>query len=142
MFFMTLCALILMDVKKMNINLISSKKLAYLGDAVYELMIRTYLIKERTNDLNKLQEMKIKYVSARNQALMLDYLIENDLIMQEEIRFIKKARNLKVSSKPKNTDVITYKKATAIEALFGKLYLENNLKRIEELTNLIIKKGD
>lgn len=126
----------------MNTDIINPKVLAYIGDAVYEIMIRSYLLKVKTNDLNKLQTLKIKYVSAKNQALILDDLINNNLLNEEELQTVKRARNTKVSSKPKNTDIITYKKATALEALFGKLYLEENLKRIEELKNIILNKGD
>ena len=126
----------------MNTDIINPKVLAYIGDAVYEVMIRSYLLKVKTNDLNKLQTLKIKYVSAKNQALILDDLINNNLLNEEELQTVKRARNTKVSSKPKNTDIITYKKATALEALFGKLYLEEDLKRIEELKNIILNKGD
>lgn len=126
----------------MNTDIINPKVLAYIGDAVYEVMIRSYLLKIKTNDLNKLQTLKIKYVSAKNQALILDDLINNNLLNEEELQTVKRARNTKVSSKPKNTDIITYKKATALEALFGKLYLEEDLKRIEELKNIILNKGD
>ena len=126
----------------MNTDIINPKVLAYIGDAVYEIMIRSYLLKVKTNDLNKLQSLKIKYVSAKNQALILDDLINNNLLNEEELQTVKRARNTKVSSKPKNTDIITYKKATALEALFGKLYLEEDLKRIEELKNIILNKGD
>ncbi len=128
--------------EKMNTDIINPKVLAYIGDAVYEVMIRSYLLKIKTNDLNKLQTLKIKYVSAKNQALILDDLINNNLLNEEELQTVKRARNTKVSSKPKNTDIITYKKATALEALFGKLYLEEDLKRIEELKNIILNKGD
>ena len=126
----------------MNTDIINPKVLAYIGDAVYEVMIRSYLLKIKTNDLNKLQTLKIKYVSAKNQALILDDLINNNWLNEEELQTVKRARNTKVSSKPKNTDIITYKKATALEALFGKLYLEEDLKRIEELKNIILNKGD
>lgn len=126
----------------MNTDIINPKVLAYIGDAVYEVMIRSYLLKIKTNDLNKLQTLKIKYVSAKNQALILDDLINNNLLNEEELQTVKRARNTKVSSKPKNTDIITYKKATALEALFGELYLEEDLKRIEELKNIILNKGD
>lgn len=121
----------------MDVNLISSKKLAYLGDAVYELMVRSYLFNTNTNDLNKLHRLKVGYVSAKNQALALDYLLENNLVSLEEQSVIKRARNTKLSSKPRHTNVLTYKKSTALEALFGYLYLTSNTERIRKLAGII-----
>ncbi len=139
MFFTFLCVLILLDVKKMDIN---SKVLAFIGDAVYEVMIRSYLLKMKTNDVNKLETLKVKYVSAKSQALILDDLINKNVFNEKELSIIKRARNTKLSSKPKNTDIITYKKATALEALIGYLYIKKDFKRMDEIKNLIVDKGD
>lgn len=139
MFFTFLCVLILLDVKKMDIN---SKVLAFIGDAVYEVMIRSYLLKMKTNDVNKLETLKVKYVSAKSQALILDDLINKNVFNENELSIIKRARNTKLSSKPKNTDIITYKKATALEALVGYLYIKKDFKRMDEIKNLIVDKGD
>ena len=139
MFFTFLCVLILLDVKKMDIN---SKVLAFIGDAVYEVMIRSYLFKMKTNDVNKLETLKVKYVSAKSQALILDDLINKNVFNEKELSIIKRARNTKLSSKPKNTDIITYKKATALEALIGYLYIKKDFKRMDEIKNLIVDKGD
>ena len=139
MFFTFLCVLILLDVKKMDIN---SKVLAFIGDAVYEVMIRSYLLKMKTNDVNKLETLKVKYVSAKSQALILDDLINKNVFSEKELSIIKRARNTKLSSKPKNTDIITYKKATALEALIGYLYIKKDFKRMDEIKNLIVDKGD
>ncbi len=139
MFFTFLCVLILLDVKKMDIN---SKVLAFIGDAVYEVMIRSYLLKMKTNDVNKLETLKVKYVSAKSQALILDDLINKNVFNENELSIIKRARNTKLSSKPKNTDIITYKKATALEALIGYLYIKKDFKRMDEIKNLIVDKGD
>ncbi len=139
MFFTFLCVLILLDVKKMDIN---SKVLAFIGDAVYEVMIRSYLLKMKTNDVNKLETLKVKYVSAKSQALILDDLINKNVFSENELSIIKRARNTKLSSKPKNTDIITYKKATALEALIGYLYIKKDFKRMDEIKNLIVDKGD
>lgn len=139
MFFTFLCVLILLDVKKMDIN---SKVLAFIGDAVYEVMIRSYLLKMKTNDVNKLETLKVKYVSAKSQALILDDLINKNVFNENELSIIKRARNTKLSSKPKNTDIITYKKATALEALIGYLYIKKDFKKMDEIKNLIVDKGD
>ncbi|HIU40516.1 MAG TPA: ribonuclease III [Candidatus Aphodocola excrementigallinarum] len=121
---------------------INSKVLAFIGDAVYEVMIRSYLLKMKTNDVNKLETLKVKYVSAKSQALILDDLINKNVFSENELSIIKRARNTKLSSKPKNTDIITYKKATALEALIGYLYIKKDFKRMDEIKNLIVDKGD
>lgn len=110
--------------------------LAYIGDAIYELNIREYLIKQGLIKVNYLQTEAIKYVSAKAQAKFLKEMIEKDFFNEEELDIIKKARNHK-SHKMKSTDIVTYKHATALEALIGYLYYQNNIKRIDEIMNYI-----
>ena len=118
----------------MNINEINAGSLAYVGDAIYELIIRKYLISIKLNNVNKLQNEAIKYVSAKAQAKFLDKIIDANILTKEELSTVSRARNYKPNSKPKNTDIKTYKKATALEALFGMLYLSNNKDRLEIIT--------
>ena len=123
----------------MNTNLINPLVLAYIGDAVYELEIRKKLIERKINKVNDLQKECVKYVSAKGQAEYIDKFINNDILSQEEIDVYKRARNTKVNSHPHNTDIIIYKKATGLEAVFGYLYLVNNIDRIKELINYIME---
>ena len=120
----------------MDVNTINSLNLAYLGDAVYELYIRSFLIKKNLK-VNELQQESIKYVSAKNQAKFLDKLIENNILTNEEIIVVKRARNHK-SHPSKTTDIITYKKSTGLEALIGYLKIINNTNRIEEIMKYIV----
>ena len=115
----------------MDVNTINSLSLAYLGDAVYELYIRQYLL-NKNKKVNELQTESIKYVSAKNQSKYLDKLIENNLLTEEEMTIVKRARNHK-SHSSKSVDIITYKKSTGLEALIGYLKLTNNNKRVEEI---------
>ena len=123
----------------MNINEINAGSLAYVGDAIYELIIRKYLISIKLNNVNKLQNEAIKYVSAKAQAKFLDKIIDANILTKEELSTVSRARNYKPNSKPKNTDIKTYKKATALEALFGMLYLSNNKDRLEIITKKILE---
>ena len=123
----------------MNTNLINPLVLAYIGDAVYELEIRKKLIERKINKVNDLQKKCVKYVSAKGQAEYIDKFINDDILSQEEIDVYKRARNTKVNSHPHNTDIIIYKKATGLEAVFGYLYLVNNIDRIKELINYIME---
>lgn len=115
----------------------NSLVLAYIGDSVYELYIRKYLIEKGITKVKDLQSESIKYVSAKSQARFLDILLDNNMFNEDEIDVIKRARNNKGTSHPKNTDIITYKHATALEAIIGYLYLNNNIERIEKIMNYI-----
>lgn len=122
----------------MNIDQINSLVLAYLGDSVYELLIREYFIKQNINKVNNLQNKVVKYVSAKAQSKYINYFLENNLLSEEEIDVVKRGRNTKVFSHPKNTDILTYKWATALECLFGYLYIKEEKERINELINIIL----
>ena len=122
-----------MKTKEVN-NLV----LAYLGDTVYENYIRLYLIGKGINHVKELQEESLKYVSAKSQARILKELINNNIFTQEELEIIKRGRNSKTNSHPKNTDIITYKEATSLETLIGYLKLENKEERIKEIMNNIV----
>lgn len=122
----------------MNIKEINVGVLAYVGDAVYEVEIRNYLIGRKINNVNELQKQATSYVSAVAQAKILEKLLSINILTEKELSTIYRARNYKPNSKPKHTDIKTYKKATALEALFGMLYLEDNTKRIKEIMKEII----
>lgn len=120
---------------------INSLVLAYLGDTIYEDYIREYLIKKGIRNVNELQQEAIKYVSAKSQAKFIKELINKDFFNDEEIKIIKRARNHKNNSHPKNCDIVTYKYATGFEALIGYLKLENKISRINEIINEILKEN-
>ncbi len=80
----------------------------------------------------------MNYVSAKNQARFLEELMNEDFFDEEEISIIKRARNHKGVSHPKNCDIVTYKHATALEALIGYLKLEKRNDRIEIIMNRIL----
>ncbi len=126
-------------VKEMNTDEINVITLAYLGDAVYELFIREYLIKKGIAKVTDLQTEAIRYVSAKKQSEFLTSLIEKDFFDEFEITIIKRGRNYKRDSHPKNTDIITYKMSTGLECLIGYLYLNNKIDRIKQIMNMIVR---
>ncbi len=121
-----------------NINEINVLVLAYLGDNVYEYYIRKFLINKKIGSVNELQKNSINYVSAINQSKFLLCLLEKGFFYDFEIDIIKRARNHKGTSHPKNCDIVTYKHATALEALIGYLELQGNRIRIEEIMSAIL----
>lgn len=112
--------------------------LAYLGDTVYENYVRHYLISLGINHVNDLQTKAVEYVSAKKQAQYLQSLLEQDFFSEEELSVIKRARNYKSNSHPKNCDIVTYKHATALEAVIGYLELSNKKERIESIMEYIL----
>ncbi len=105
--------------------------LAFLGDAVYETYVRNHLIQTMPADADKLHRAAVKYVRAEAQAGAMKQLLNN--LSEEELGLVKRARNKKISTKPKNADPVLYKWATAFEALIGYLYLSDSRARMEEI---------
>lgn len=124
-------------VRGMNTKMINVITLAYLGDAVYEVYVRNYLIKKGIAKVEELQKEAINLVSAKSQSRILNYLIDNNILNEEEIDIVKRGRNYKRDSHPKNTDIVTYKMATGFESLIGYLYLENYIDRLNEIIDII-----
>ena len=118
----------------------NSLTLAYLGDAIYELKIRDFLIKKGITKVNNLQHEAINYVSAKNQSKYLEIILKE--LKEDELIIMNRARNHKGSRHPKNVDIITYKYATAFEAIFGYLYLNKSENRIDELISIITKEDN
>ena len=109
----------MIDTKNRNVLV-----LAYIGDAVYETYIRTYLINKSYSKVNELYKESIKYVSAKAQAEFIKQLL-------------KRARNHK-SHNNKSTDIVTYKNATSLEAIIGYHYLNKNEERVKEIMSFIL----
>ena len=112
--------------------------LAYLGDTIYENYIRRFLINRGIGNVNDLQKEAVNYVSAKSQANYLTKMIDSNFLTDEEIVIVKRARNYKTTSHPKNCDIVTYKYATGLESLIGYLEMENKRDRIDEIMNFIL----
>lgn len=122
----------------MNVLEINVLVLAYLGDTIYENYVRRFLINKGIGNVNDLQTESINYVSAKAQAKFLTEFVEKDFFIEEELSVIKRARNYKSNSHPKNCDIITYKHATGLEALIGYLELLGRRERIDEIMKNIL----
>lgn len=120
-----------LDEKQLN-----SLALAYMGDAVFEIYVRHHLLQAGQVKPNQLHREATKFVSAKAQASILFYLMDQDLLTEYEMAVVKRGRNAKSGSVPKNTDVQTYRYGTGFEALIGYLYLSKNEARLEEMIQL------
>ena len=112
--------------------------LAYLGDTIYENYVRRYLINLGLTNVKQLQEVAVEYVSARSQAAYLKSLLDLDFFTDEEMDVLKRARNCKSKSHPKNCDILTYKHATALEAVIGYLDIVGRKNRIDAIIDMIL----
>ncbi len=127
---------LIMDYKQFN-----GLTLAYMGDAVYELYIREHVISLGYSKVNDLHKRVIKFTSGNAQALIMHYLLENNLLSEEEISVYKRGRNSHVHTKRVNMNIQDYLDATGFEALIGYLYLAGNTSRILEIVGIALQKG-
>ena len=111
--------------------------LAYIGDAIYEVLVREMLIKNGIQKVDNLHKEAIKYTSAVGQNKAVEAIL--DSLSEEELGIFKRGRNANGDRKAKNATITEYRQATGLEALFGFLYLEKRFERIYELLNEIIK---
>lgn len=109
--------------------------LAFLGDAVYELLVREEIAKNTNMPSIVLHQNAVKKVCAKAQAAAYNML--KTKLTEQEYNILKRGRNHKINSCPKNASPIEYKKATGLEALFGYLYLNEDYARIKEIFDYI-----
>ncbi|MDD2189762.1 MAG: ribonuclease III domain-containing protein [Eubacteriales bacterium] len=105
--------------------------LAFLGDSIYETYVRKHVIGKGQMNADLLHRSAVRFVRAEAQAYALKAML--DELTEDELSLVKRARNKKISTKPKNADPIIYKWATAFEALIGFLYLSQNPDRMEDI---------
>ncbi|WP_291292433.1 Mini-ribonuclease 3 [Enterococcus sp.] len=114
--------------------------LAYVGDAIYEIYIRDYLVEQGQTKPNTLHRMATHYVSAKAQAFLIQSMLEEKLLNETEETMYKRGRNAKSHTSAKNADITTYRIATGFESLMGYLHLTKQTERLEELIDWCIKK--
>lgn len=107
--------------------------LAFLGDAVYETYVRQHVLEKETVHVDRLHQMAVRYVRADGQARAVKRLLTERFLTEEETALVKRARNHRSASRPKNADPVAYKLATAFEALLGFLHLTEQNERLEEI---------
>ena len=114
--------------------LLSPLSLAHIGDAVYELYVRTRTIREHPNmPAHKLHTHAVKYVKAAAQSASVSAIA--DILTEDEIAVFKRGRNAKSPTVPKNADIRDYRRATGFEALIGYLYLSGENERLDYIMN-------
>ncbi len=111
-----------------NLYNISPLNLAYLGDAIFEVLVRDKVLKDSKTSVNKLNSKAKSFVNAKAQCEMYYKII--NFLSEEEYSIMKRGRNTKSISKAKNATIVEYRHATGLEALFGYLFLKGDNERI------------
>lgn len=128
------------DLKEVDIRTYSPLTLAYIGDAVYDLIIRTVVVQRGNTSANKLHKQTIEYVKAPAQADLIEAILED--LTEEEAGIYRRGKNAKPYTMAKNATMNEYKKATGFEALVGYLYLTDKMERILELIQIGLHKTE
>lgn len=123
-----------LQLKEVDIREYSPLALAYIGDSIYDLIMKTYVLNEKNRQVHKLHDMTSFYVQARTQSLMMRTLQEH--LTEEEHAVYKRGRNAKSVSPAKNQSITDYRRATGFEALLGYLYLKKEWKRLLDLVKI------
>lgn len=130
-------------INKVNVKLKSNNvmhspaQLAFAGDAVYEMLVRSYIVNNHDYSVNLMHREAVRFVKAHAQANIIKEL--DDMLTEEEKKIVKRGRNAKVTSSPKNADLMEYRYATGFEALFGYLYFNKEIDRLMILFEKIIE---
>ena len=119
-----------------TLNTMPTLNLAFIGDGVYDLLVREYLVTHSASHVGELNKLKVEMVNCKSQAGYMQILL--DELTEEELAVYKRGRNTKVNSASRHSTLSDYHTATGMEALFGWLYLKGRQERINELFTRII----
>ena len=126
------------ELEEVDIRTYSPLTLAYIGDCVFDLIVRTVVVERGNEPANKLHHKTVTYVKAQTQAQLIDAILSD--LTEEELGVYKRGRNAKSYTTAKNASVGDYRKATGLEALVGYLYLVGRAERILELLQIGLHK--
>lgn len=121
--------------KEVNPKQLSPLNLAFIGDCIYEILVRETLVTDANRPVSDLHRESVKYVSAKAQTEAYEKI--KDILTDEEAAVYKRGRNAKVGHSPKSATEGEYHCATGVEALFGYLYLNDDIGRIKALFSKI-----
>ena len=130
----------LFDLPEVKVKQYSPLTLAYIGDAAYELVVRTVLVSRANTQVNKLHHAASNLVKAETQSRMIDVLEPH--FTPEEEHIYKRGRNAKSYTSAKNASITDYRRATGFEAVMGYLYLKGEFTRMLDLIKLGIAPED
>lgn len=127
-----------LQIEDKDIRTFSPLSLAYIGDTIFDLLIRSVVLANGNTPVSKMHKACSEIVCATSQAAIIDAIF--DELTEEEKEVVTRGRNAKSKTTAKNASVLDYRKATSLEALLGYLYMEEKVDRLYELTTLGLKK--
>ena len=122
------------QLKAVDVRTYSPLSLAYIGDSIYDLLIRTMVMAEGNMPVQRLHQKASQLVKAQRQSAMMEKLMPH--LTEEEAHIYKRGRNAKPHTVAKNASFNDYKRATGFEAVMGYLYLKGNIHRIVDLMKI------
>jgi len=122
-----------------EVSLLPPGVLAYIGDSVFELLVRKYILDTGLRKLQDIHQKAISLVNATSQAELLREI--EGFLTEEEKNIVRRGKNTNTGSVPKNAEIIDYRLSTGLEALFGYLYLCKRQERLEEIWQKIMERG-
>ena len=126
-----------MNMEKKEIDAISNLGLAHMGDAVFEVLCRSYLCARGGKNVGNLHRETVALVKAPAQAKFADHMLPH--LTEEELSYYRRGKNSHVHAVPRGSTPAEYAKATGVEALFGMLHLSGRLDRANELFNIVME---
>jgi ribonuclease-3 family protein len=127
-----------LQIEDKDIRTFSPLSLAYIGDTIFDLLIRSIVLANGNTPVSKMHKACSEIVCATSQAAIIDAIFDD--LTEEEKEVVARGRNAKSKTTAKNASVLDYRKATSLEALLGYLYMEEKVDRLYELTTLGLKK--
>lgn len=121
------------ELSDIDVNAYSPLALAFIGDCVFDLVVKTVVVERANRSANALHRKTSSIVKAESQARMAAWFLDNDILSNEELAIYRRGRNAKSATTAKNASVGDYRKATGVEALIGYLYLNNRTDRLVDL---------
>lgn len=129
-----------LKLKEVDVKSYSPLALAYIGDAVYEMIVRTKVMNHGSTQVNNMHKKSAKLVNAGTQAEIIRRLLEDEDLTEEEVAVYKRGRNAKSGTTARHATVADYRTATGFEALCGHLYLNGSLNRLITLVGKGLEK--
>ena len=120
--------------KQVNPKLLSPLTLAFIGDAVYELLVRERIVQEGNMPVNAMHNKTVAKVKASAQSEVFEKLLP--YLSEDQTAILKRGRNAHSNTSPKHAELSDYRRATGVEALYGYLYLKGEKQRIEEIFSI------
>ncbi|PIC74397.1 ribonuclease III [Sporosarcina sp. P26b] len=127
------------DLRDIDVKQLNALALAYMGDAVYETAVREHLLRMGRVKPQILHKEATRFVSAKAQARIILTMRDQQILTEEELAVMRRGRNAKAGSVPKNTDVTTYNYSSAFEAVLGYVHLLGRQERLAELIETAIR---